>query len=53
MPNHTPEHLKKMHQRSSAIRRMKVLERAIITAPPLSKEQVEQLQLLLDAHPIA
>lgn len=50
MPDHSPAHLSQMAQQSAAVRRARLIERLISTAPPLSEEQVDRLRLLLHAR---
>mgnify|MGYP003584358996 CR=1 FL=1 len=47
MPNHEPDHLRRMAAESAAVRRTTKLAGLIATSPPLTTEQVASLQRLL------
>jgi hypothetical protein len=49
MPNHQPEHMRRMVAESAAVRRTAKLAGLIANSPPLTAEQVASLQRLLTA----
>lgn len=48
MPNHTPQHMRRLSRESAAKRRASQLARLITTCPPLTEVQVAALHALLD-----
>lgn len=51
MPNHSPEHLRRITDESRAARRTTKIAQLIKTSPPLHPEQADRLRHLIDGIP--